>query len=331
MKKIPLSVLDLAVVSAGGNAGTAIAGTVSTAQHVESLGYNRIWMAEHHNMEHIASSATAVLIGHVGGKTKSIRVGSGGIMLPNHSPLQVAEQFGTLETFYPGRIDLGLGRAPGTDQLTALALRRNHIETSQDFPLDVKQLQTYFSKENSNAKVRAFPGEGLDIPVWILGSSTDSAYLAAALGLPYAFAANFAPAQFRMAIDIYRKNFKPSKQLAAAYVMACVNVIAADTDKEAAFLSTSLLNMFIGIITNTRKPLMPPGELPAAYDLPEVQATINNMLSCTFTGSRDTLRNSLSAFIEETGIDELMVATYIYDMAAKLKSFSILYDALGIL
>lgn len=329
MKKIPLSVLELAVVSAGGNAGTAIEGTVATAQHAETLGYKRLWMAEHHNMEHIASSATAVLIGHVAGKTKTIRVGSGGIMLPNHSPLQVAEQFGTLETIYSGRIDLGLGRAPGTDQLTALALRRNHIETSRDFPVDVKQLQTYFSAANSDAKVRAFPGEGLDIPVWILGSSTDSAYLAAAMGLPYAFAAHFAPAQFRTAIDIYRKNFKPSKQLAAPYVMACVNVIAADTDKEATFQSTSLLNMFIGVITNTRKPLMPPGELPAAYDIPEVKAMINNMLSCTFMGSKDTVRTELSAFIEETGIDELMAATYIYDSNAKLKSFSILYDALN--
>jgi luciferase family oxidoreductase group 1 len=329
MKKIPLSVLELAVVAEGGNAVAAIAGTVATAQHAESLGYNRIWMAEHHNMEHIASAATAVLIGHVAGKTKTIRTGSGGVMLPNHSPLVVAEQFGTLETIYPGRIDLGLGRAPGTDQLTALALRRNHLETSQDFPVDVKQLQTYFSKDNSSAKVRAFPGEGLDIPLWILGSSTDSAYLAASLGLPYAFAAHFAPAQFRTAIDIYRKNFKPSKQLSAPYVMACVNVIAADTDKEAAFLMTSLLNMFIGIITNTRKPLMPPGNLPAAYDIPEVKAMINNMLSCTFTGSKDTIRKDLSVFIAETGIDELMAATYIYDADAKLKSFSILYDALN--
>lgn len=329
MKKIPLSVLELAVVAEGGNAGTAIAGTVATAQHAESLGYNRIWMAEHHNMEHIASAATAVLIAHVASKTKTIRTGSGGVMLPNHSPLVIAEQFGTLETIYPGRIDLGLGRAPGTDQLTALALRRNHIETSQDFPVDVKQLQTYFSKENSSAKVRAFPAEGLDIPLWILGSSTDSAYLAASLGLPYAFAAHFAPAQFRVAIDIYRKNFKPSKQLAAPYVMACVNVIAADTDKEAAFLMTSLLNMFIGIITNTRKPLMPPGNLPAAYDIPEVKAMVSNMLSCTFTGSKDTIRKNLSVFIAETGIDELMAATYIYATDAKLKSFSILYDALN--
>jgi luciferase family oxidoreductase group 1 len=329
MIHIPLSILELATVTEGGNSGTAITGTVATAQHAESLGYNRIWMAEHHNMQHIASSATAVLIGHVAGKTKSIRVGSGGIMLPNHSPLVVAEQFGTLESIYPHRIDLGLGRAPGTDQQTAMALRRNMMDTANNFPLDVKQLQTYFSKDNSTAKVRAFPGEGLDIPIWILGSSTDSAYLAAQMGLPYAFAAHFAPAQFRMAIDIYRKNFKPSKQMATPYVMACVNVVGADTDDEAAFQLTSLIRMFLGILTNTRSPLQPPGALPASYQIPEVHAAVNNMLACTFTGNRDTLRKNLSEFIAETGIDELMAASYIYDREAKLKSFSILYDALN--
>ncbi len=329
MTKIPLSVLDLAVVVEGGNSGTAIASTVETAKHVEGLGYTRIWMAEHHNMQHIASSATSVLIGHVAGKTKTIRVGSGGIMLPNHSPLVIAEQFGTLETIYNNRIDLGLGRAPGTDQLTAMALRRNQMDTSHNFPSEVKQLQTYFSKENSNAKVRAFPGEGLDIPLWILGSSTDSAYLAAQLGLPYAFAAHFAPAQFREAIKIYRKNFKPSTQLKTPYVMACVNVIAADTDEEAILLSSSLKKMFFGLITNNRKPLQAPGELPAGFEIPEVQAALNSMLSCTFIGSKATIKKKLSVFIDETGIDELMAATYIYDNEAKLKSFDILYEALN--
>lgn len=328
MSQIPLSVLELATVTEGGNAATAIAGTIAVAQHVESIGYNRIWMAEHHNMEHIASSATSVLIGHVAGQTKRIRVGSGGIMLPNHSPLVIAEQFGTLETIYPNRIDLGLGRAPGTDQLTALALRRNNRDTAYDFPMDVRQLQTYFSKANRNAKVRAFPGEGLDLPLWILGSSTDSAYLAAQMGLPYAFAAHFAPAQFRTAIDIYRKNFQPSAQLARPYVMACVNVLAAETDAEATFLTSSLINMFLGVITNERNPLRPPGTLPESYQIPEVQAMINNMLSCTFTGSRATLKQKLSEFIATTGIDELMAASYIYDPEAKLNSFSILYDAL---
>jgi luciferase family oxidoreductase group 1 len=329
MIKIPLSVLELAPVVEGGNAGTAIANTVALAKHAEMLGYKRIWMAEHHNMQYIASSATAVLIGHVAGKTNTIRVGSGGIMLPNHSPLVIAEQFGTLETIYPQRIDLGLGRAPGTDQITALALRRNNMDTAYDFPSDVRQLQTYFSGDNSSAKVRAFPGEGLDIPLWILGSSTDSAYLAAQMGLPYAFAAHFAPAQFRSAINIYRTNFIPSKQLTHPYVMACANVLAADSNEEADLLATSVLRMFLGVITNTRSPLQPPGALPESFKIPEVQAAVSKMLSCTFTGDRDRLRNNLSEFIAETGIDELMAATYIYDSEAKLKSFSILYDALN--
>lgn len=328
MTKIPLSVLELATVLEGGNHHTAINNTVKVAQYVESIGYQRIWMAEHHNMEYIASSATSVLIGHVAGKTKSIRVGSGGIMLPNHSPLVIAEQFGTLETIYPGRIDLGLGRAPGSDQVTAMALRRNQ-ETAHSFPRDVRQLQTYFSDDNADAKVRAFPGEGLDIPLWILGSSTDSAYLAAEMGLPYAFASHFAPAQFRTAIQIYRSNFKPSLVSQKPYVMACVNVIGADTDDEANLLLSSLLNLFVGIITNTRKPLRPAGSFPDSYNIPEVKNAVNNMLACTFYGSRDTLKKNLSQFIAETEIDELMVASHIFDIDAKLKSFSILNEALN--
>lgn len=329
MKHIPLSILELATVAAGGNAGSAIASTVAVAKHAEELGYKRIWMAEHHNMEHIASSATSVLIGHVAGKTTTIRVGSGGIMLPNHSPLVIAEQFGTLETIYPNRIDLGFGRAPGTDQLTAIALSRSNRETSLDFPNDVLQLQTYFSKENNLSKVRAFPAEGLDVPIWILGSSTDSAYLAAQMGLPYAFAAHFAPAQFRVAIDIYRKNFKPSKHLTEPYVMACINVIAAETDEAATFQVTSLIRLFLGLVTNTRMPLQPPGELPASYQIPEVKAAVNQMLACSFTGSRDTIRENLSEFIAETSINELMAATYIFDLETKLKSFTILYEAMN--
>ncbi len=329
MTKIPLSVLELATVTKGGNSGKAIAGTVEVAKYAESLGYKRIWMAEHHNMEHIASSATAVLIGHVAGKTDTIRVGSGGIMLPNHSPLVIAEQFGTLETIYPHRIDLGLGRAPGTDHLTSMALRRNNMGTAYNFPEDVRQLQTYLSKDNSQAKVRSFPGEGLEVPLWILGSSTDSAYLAAQMGLPYAFAAHFAPAQFRTAIDIYRKNFRPSRQLETPYVMACVNIIGADTDEEAEFLLTSLLGLFVGVITSNRSPLMPPGPLPASFYVPEVQALVKNMLSCTFTGSRERLGKNLSDFISDSGIDELMAASYIYDPEAKLKSFTILNNALS--
>jgi luciferase family oxidoreductase group 1 len=327
MNNIPISVLELATVVEGGNLRSAIDRTVEVAQHTESLGYKRIWMAEHHNMEYVASSATAVLIGHVASKTNTIRVGSGGVMLPNHSPLVIAEQFGTLETIYPGRIDLGLGRAPGTDQLTAMALRRNNMGTTYDFPNDIRQLQAYFSKENSSAKVRAFPGEGLDIPLWILGSSTDSAYLAAEMGLPYAFAAHFAPAQFRMAIDIYRHNFKASKQLKKPYVMACVNVIAADTNEEAEYLATSLIMLFHGLVTNTRKPTQPPGELPETYQIPAVRSVVNSMMTCTFTGNRDALRKKLTQFIADTGIDELMISSNIYDKEAKLKSFSILYEA----
>lgn len=327
MKNIPLSVLELATVIEGGTISQAIEGTVEVARHAESLGYKRIWMAEHHNMEHIASSATAVLIGHVASQTHTIRVGSGGVMLPNHSPLVIAEQFGTLETIYPGRIDLGLGRAPGTDQITAMALRRNNIGTVESFPNDIKQLQAYFSKENSSARVRAFPGEGLDIPLWILGSSTDSAYLAAQLGLPYAFAAHFAPQQFWTAIDQYRRYFKPSKQQEKPCVMACVNVISADTDEEADFLATSLIRIFTGLVTNTRKPIQPPGPLPESYSHPDVRTIVNGMLACTFTGGPGTLRKKLNAFMQESMIDELMVSSNIYDLQAKLKSFTLLKQA----
>lgn len=329
MTKISVSVLELVTVIEGGDFKTAIDNTVKVAQNAEALGYTRIWMAEHHNMEYIASSATSVLIGHVAGKTNSIRVGSGGIMLPNHSPLVIAEQFGTLETMYPNRIDLGLGRAPGSDQLTAMALRRNQ-ETAHSFPNDIKQLQAYFSEENRDAKVRAFPGEGLDIPLYILGSSTDSAYLAAEMGLPYAFAAHFAPAQFRTAINIYRNNFKPSDKLAKPYVMACVNVLAADTDAEAGVLLNSLISLIIGILTNTRRPLRPLEAVPEAYNNPEVKNAVNNMLACTFVGSQETIKECLSIFIAENNIDELIVASHIYDMDAKLKSFTILSEALAI-
>jgi len=329
MTNIPISILEIVTVIEGGTFSTAISNTVEVAKNAENLGYKRIWMAEHHNMEYIASSATSVLIGLVAGKTNTIRVGSGGIMLPNHSPLVIAEQFGTLESIYPNRIDLGLGRAPGSDQLTAMALRRNQ-ETAHNFPEDIRQLQTYFSADNRDVKVRAFPGEGLDIPIWILGSSTDSAYLAAEMGLPYAFASHFAPAQFRAAIKIYRNNFKPSEILEKPYVMACLNILAADTDEEANELLKSLISLFVGIITNKRKPLKQGGELPEVYQIPEVRQAVNNMLACTFYGSKETLNKNLSAFIEETEVDELMIASHIFDLDAKLKSFSILREALSV-
>ena len=328
MKDIALSVLELAVVRDGGSTRQAIDNTVAVARHTEALGFKRIWLAEHHNMEHIASSATAVLIGHVAGKTSHIRVGSGGIMLPNHSPLVIAEQFGTLETLYAGRIDLGLGRAPGTDQQTAMALRRNNIASAHNFPAEVRELQGYFENENTDTKVRAFPGEGLQIPFWILGSSTDSAHLAAEMGLPYSFAAHFAPAQFATAINIYRKNFRPSKYLKTPYVMACVNVIGAETDADAELLVTSLYQLFLNILTNNRSGLKPPGELPEFFWRPDVQQHVQNMTACTFTGSKATLRKKLNYFIEETGVDELMIASHIYDHEAKLASYTILTEAL---
>lgn len=327
---IDLSILELAIIREGATAGLAIEHTVEAARHAENLGFKRIWLAEHHNMPHVASSATAVLIGHVAEKTEQIRVGSGGIMLPNHSPLIVAEQFGTLEALYPGRIDLGLGRAPGTDQLTAQAIRRENMQAAFSFPADVRQLQKYFGNTDEEAKVRAFPGEGAEVPIWILGSSTDSAYLAAEMGLPYSFAAHFAPQQLYSAIDIYRKNFKPSAVLDKPGLMVCVNVIAADTDEEAHFLSTSLIRMFIGIVTNNRQPLMPPQELPEIYyQHKELKYMVDNMLTNTFIGSQETLRKKLSIFIADTGLDELMVTSYFYDMEAKLKSLSIVKEALS--
>lgn len=326
---IDLSILELAIIRDGGDTGQAIAHTVEAARHAEKLGYKRIWLAEHHNMPHVASSATAVLIGHVAEKTEQIRVGSGGIMLPNHSPLIVAEQFGTLEALYPERIDLGLGRAPGTDQLTAQAIRRENMQAAFSFPADVRQLQKYFGNTDENAKVRAFPGEGAKMPIWILGSSTDSAYLAAEMGLPYSFAAHFAPQQLYSAIDIYRKNFKPSAALEKPRMMVCVNVIAADTDEEAHILSTSLIRMFIGIVTNNRQPLMPPQELPAIYyQHQELKYMVDNMLTSTFIGSKETLQKSLLRFIADTGLDELMVTSYFYDIEAKLKSMRILKEVL---
>ncbi len=328
-KQLKLSALDLSVVIEDGDAATAISRTVEVARHVEQLGYERIWLAEHHNMEFVASSATSVLIGHVADKTTHIRVGSGGIMLPNHTPLVIAEQFGTLETLYPGRIDLGLGRAPGTDQLTAMALRRNNLNTAYNFPSDVRELQLYLSDDNSDGRVRAFPGEGLDIPIWILGSSTDSAYLAAEMGLPYAFAAHFAPAQFRTAISIYRQHFKPSAQLDKPYVLACVNVIAADTDEDAHILSTSMYRMFLGIITNERKPLQPPVPSMDPYWSPDVENAVRQMTACTFIGSAETLAAQLSRFVTETAIDELMTTGNIYDQGARLKSYRILNEVLS--
>src|SRR5688500_5029087 len=258
LSEIPVSVLDLAPILEGETPSHSFAKSLEVAKHVERSGYNRYWFAEHHNLENIASSATAVLIGYIAGGTSAIRVGSGGIMLPNHAPLIIAEQFGTLESLYPGRIDLGLGRAPGTDQITSMALRRNLSGSVDTFPNDVIELKEYLAPKDPASRVRAIPGEGTQVPIWLLGSSTYNAQLAAALGLPFAFASHFAPAYLHEALKLYRKRFTPSEQLQQPYTMACVNVIAADTDKEAERLATSFYMLAMGIVTGNRKPLQPP-------------------------------------------------------------------------
>lgn len=329
LQDIPFSVLDLAPITEGNTAATSFKTSLRLARRVEELGYNRYWLAEHHNMPSVASSATAVLIGHIAGGTNTIRVGSGGIMLPNHSPLVVAEQFGTLASLYPGRIDLGLGRAPGTDQLTAMALRRNRMESVEDFPNDVLALQQYFAADNKDAKVRAIPGEGLDIPIWILGSSTDSARLAALLGLPYAFASHFAPAQLHNALRIYREGFRPSAHLDKPYVMACVSVIAADTNEEAQYLSTSFLQLVRGIVTNERRPLPPPVSDMSSIMNEQVHALVKQMMYYSFIGDDKNVREGLTRFHEQTQVDEIMVSSHIYDPAKRVHSYEVLKDVLS--
>lgn len=318
---IPLSVLELALVTEGHTATESLKNALDLAQKTEKLGYSRFWLAEHHNMRGVASSATSILIGYIAGGTSSIRVGSGGIMLPNHAPLIIAEQFGTLVTLYPNRIDLGLGRAPGTDQLTIQALRRDRY-AAMEFPQNVKELQTYFSVENRTASVRAFPGEGLDIPIWILGSSTDSAYLAASMGLPYAFASHFAPAHLHAALRIYHENFVPSAHLSAPYTMACVNVIAADTDEEAQRLGTSIKEQFLGILTGKRELLQAPN--PDKEWDPLEEAALEQMIAYTFVGGPEKVKAELQAFVDKTQVDELMIASAIYDHEARVKSYEIL-------
>ena len=329
LSDIPFSVLELATVAQGSTPAQTFAKSLELAQHVEKFGYKRFWLSEHHNMVSVASSATSVLIGYIASGTSHMRIGSGGIMLPNHSPLAIAEQFGTLESLYPGRIDLGLGRAPGTDQLTAMALRGDFFNNANEFPQNVVKLQTYLSKENSNSKVRAIPGEGLDIPIWILGSSTDSAQLAAFLGLPYAFASHFAPAQFFAAIDLYRKNFKPSKHLDKPYVLACVNVIAADTDAEANKLATSLFQMFLGIVTGIRQPLQPPVESMEGIWTEYQKEALNQMLSLSFIGSAQTIKKDLQDFVDQTQIDEIMIISNVYDQKAKIHSYELFAEIMS--
>ena len=325
---IPLSILDLAPILEGGDAGQAFRNARSLAQQGERLGYKRFWMAEHHSMPGIASAATAVVLGYVAEGTTRIRIGAGGIMLPNHSPLQVAEQFGTLESLYPGRIDLGLGRAPGTDQAAAYAMRRNLSSDPNQFPRDVVELMNYLKPHEPGQRVRAIPGEGLRIPIWILGSSLFGAQLAAMLGLPYAFASHFAPGLMTDALRVYRETFQPSEQLSEPYVMLGYNVFAADTDEEAATLATSLYQAFVQLRTGQPTALKPP--VPGYLEsLPGPQrASLDQMLSCSAIGSPDTVAAAVEAFVAETGADELMITSQIYDHDARLRSYELLAERL---
>ena len=328
---IPFSILDLSPIIEGGDAAQSFRNTLDLARHGERWGYHRFWLAEHHGMPGIASAATAVLIGHVAGGTSTIRVGAGGIMLPNHSPLVIAEQFGTLESLFPGRIDLGLGRAPGSDQLTARALRRNLDSDADQFPQDVIELMDYFAATRRHA-VRAVPGAGLNVPIWILGSSLFGAQLAADLGLPYAFASHFAPAQMMQAITVYRSTFKPSAQLEKPYVMLGFNVFAADTEDEAQLLATSAQQAFINLRSGHPKPLPPPMDGYLNRIDPRERALLDQILSCSAIGSRDIVKRKLEEFIEQTGADELMITSQIFDHAARLRSYEItadIHDALG--
>ncbi|NLO80050.1 MAG: LLM class flavin-dependent oxidoreductase [Xanthomonadaceae bacterium] len=326
---LPISVLDLAYVTRGSTPADALRNSLDLAQHVERWGYHRFWLAEHHNMVGIASSATSVVIGYIAGGTRKIRVGAGGIMLPNHSPLVIAEQFGTLESLYPGRIDLGLGRAPGTDQRTLRALRRD--PTSADsFPQDVQELRAYFADPEPNQAIRAVPGAGLKVPLWILGSSLFGAQLAAMLGLPYAFASHFAPQALMDALTIYRQTFRPSEQLQRPYTMAGINVIAAETDEEARRLFTSAQQQFTNLVRGRPGQLPPPIDDIETYWTPAEKAYVETALACSFVGSAETVRNKLQEFIERTGVDELIVAAAIYDHSARLRSYEILAEAMGL-
>ncbi|UCE31529.1 MAG: LLM class flavin-dependent oxidoreductase [Burkholderiales bacterium] len=320
---IPLSVLDLVPVRTGDTPSEALRNALDLARHAERWGYTRYWVAEHHNMIGIASAATSVVIGYIAGGTQSIRVGSGGVMLPNHSPLVIAEQFGTLASLYPGRIDLGLGRAPGTDMLAMRAMRRDP-QSAERFPEDVLELRALLGPVQPDQRFRAVPGAGTNVPLWILGSSLYGAQVAAHFGLPYAFASHFAPAALYDALDVYRQMFRPSEQLEQPYAMPCVNVIAADTDEEARHLFTSLQQRFTDMTRNERGLLAPPIDDIDSYWIPPEKAQIERMLACSFVGSPATVAAGLAAFVERTGADELIVSSAIYDHAARLHSYELL-------
>jgi len=327
MLNTPLSILDLAHVPEGATPGDALRRSRDLAAHAERWGYNRFWLAEHHNMVGIASAATSVAIGYVLGGTQRIRVGSGGIMLPNHAPLIIAEQFGTLESLYPGRVDLGLGRAPGTDGLTLRALRRSP-EAAETFPRDVVELQALFAEAGPEQRVRAVPGAGLNVPLWILGSSLFGAQLAAMLGLPFAFASHFAPEHLHEALAIYRDRFEPSEQLDRPYAMVGCNVVAADTTAEARRLFTSAQQGFVNLVRGTRGRLRPPiDDIETYWTTPE-KAHVSRMLSCAFSGTGPEVAEQLRSFQAATGADELIVAAAIHDHQARLRSYEILAQAM---
>lgn len=323
---VALSLLDLVHVRQGTQPADALADALLVAQRAEQLGYQRYWVAEHHNMIGISSAATSVVIAHLAAGTSTIRVGSGGIMLPNHSPLQIAEQFGTLESLYPGRIDLGLGRAPGTDQVTARAMRRDLHAAAESFPQDVQELQRLFDDPIPNQAIVAVPGAGLKVPLWMLGSSLFGAQLAAQLGLPYAFASHFAPDALDSALSMYRERFEPSEQLSESYAVPCINVIVADTDQEAAYLYTTVQQMFVGMMRGRR------GLMPAPIDniddfwLPAEKAQVSHMLSCAFVGSPATVHGKLENFLARTRADELMISVPIFDHQKRLRSIELLAE-----
>jgi luciferase family oxidoreductase group 1 len=322
---IPLSILDLVMVNAGdGSPRQSMQNSLDLARHAERWGYRRYWLAEHHNTKGIASTATSVLIGFIAAGTSTIRVGSGGVMLPNHAPLVIAEQFGTLESLYPGRIDLGLGRAPGTDIVTAMALRRNLDGLEEDFPNSVMELRSYFDPPKPDTQVRATPGEGLKVPIWLLGSSLFSAQLAANLGLPYAFAGHFAPAYLDIAIEVYSDRFKPSEVLKKPYVIAAVNVVAADTDKEASRLFTSTQLRALEMIRGNQTPLQPPVKDIDDVCSKDEKEAVDQRLRYSFVGGPATVKRNLESFLDRTQVDEIMAVSHIYDHAARLRSFEIL-------
>jgi luciferase family oxidoreductase group 1 len=323
-----LSMLDLVALREGGTVADALAIALRTAQHAESLGFTRYWLAEHHNMVGVASSATAVLVGNIAGGTRKIRVGSGGIMLPNHAPLVVAEAFGTLAELYPGRIDLGLGRAPGTDGLTMRALRRDRVESEQDFPRDVAELQHLLGPAQEGARITAMPGVGTNIPIWLLGSSLFSAQLAAERGLPYAFASHFAPRLLLQAIDIYRRQFKPSANLAAPYVAIGVPLIAAPTDEEAEFLASSTYQRVLGILTGDRRRLQPPIENFMETQPARARDAIEDFLAAAVIGSPDTVRAGLTSLLDQTQADEFILVSDVFDPALRLRSLDIAADVM---